>query len=90
MPRCDSRPQNALPVADVNPAVELDAHLLEVRDLLEAELLVQRDAGVVGERNPAKRGMDAACLERRDQFLVEPRADSPAPLVRSDVHRHFG
>lgn len=40
-----------LPVFDVDPFVELPAHFLEVRNSLEAKLLVQGDTHLIGEGN---------------------------------------
>ena len=44
---------------DVDPPAELVADLLEPADLVVAERLVQRDAGVVGERDARQHRVEA-------------------------------
>ena len=45
--RASNDSEHELPVGDVDPAAELEAHLLEFGDLGESQLLVKRNTGVV-------------------------------------------
>jgi transposase len=57
--------QDELPVADIDPPIELEAHSLEVGHLLEAELLVDRDTRLVGERDPGHDRVEAAARRKK-------------------------
>lgn len=57
--------EHDLPVRHVDPAVELVAHFFEVGDVLESELLVESQTGVVRQGDSADSGMYAARFESR-------------------------
>ena len=55
--RADMPLQQNLPIPNVDPAILFEADLLELRDLLETQALMQRDARWVGQRDSADHGM---------------------------------
>jgi hypothetical protein len=65
--------------------VELESGLAEVGDLLEAEFLVQRGAGGVGEGHTADDGVKAQRARRVDQMAVDFGAEAASGGVRREA-----
>ena len=65
------RLQDSLPIANINPLIELEPHLLKVRDLLKSKLLVEGDARVVWQCNAANHSVSAQSMKDREEFAVE-------------------
>src|SRR5262249_37913377 len=69
------RREVALPSSHIDPSAELETHTALDSGKREAELLVQRDAGVVGKRDPGDRRHHALSLEQiemgREQLSPE-------------------
>src|SRR5688572_7378673 len=87
--QAQSRRDDQLPVADINPAIELVAHFTKQGSLRESEFLVKRNAGVVGQGNAADRGMNARRAEKSQQLAVKRRTKTLANMSWPDVHRRF-
>ena len=80
--------QQQLPVPNIHPFVELEAHLIETGALNEAELLVEGDACLVGEGNAAYRNVNATSTQIVNKDAVKLRSNA---LPRGDVvQRHRG
>ncbi len=58
--------QSALPVSHIDPAIELEAHLFEVSDLLETPLLMKRYARLIRQGNRADNSVDASIFQDRE------------------------
>src|SRR6187455_3879674 len=66
----------------IEPATLLEADLLEVGDLFEAELGVESEAARLIGVDPAEHGVVTDFLRQPEQFRQDKTADSPAlPLV---------
>ena len=52
--------KNKLPVTNIEPAILLPAHLLEVSDFGETETLMQSDTGDVGQRDSSHDAVDGS------------------------------
>src|SRR5687767_9741907 len=61
-PRSVSSLQHQLPIANVDPTVELSADFLEVGNFLESQLLMERNAACVGQSDAADRSVKAGAL----------------------------
>src|ERR1700741_4253590 len=85
-----SSSQELLPLAHVDAAVEFPAYLAESPDRREAELLVEPDALRIRQRDAADRAVQAACLHRGEQRLVERAAETAALRVGREVDRALG
>src|SRR5262245_57915050 len=81
--------KNQLPVADVDPAAELESDFAEVSVLAEAEPLVQRDARGIRQRDAAGDVVDVLLSQRGEQRSVELRADPAPQVIGRDVDRAF-
>ena len=66
--------EQQLPVAHVDPSVLFEPNTLEMRHLLEAHALVQRDAGIVRKRDPADDGNTSASGRERTLAAAELRS----------------
>jgi hypothetical protein len=51
---------------------------------------VERDARLVGERDPGDRDLNALARQQREQGSVERAADTPPTPALADVDRHVG
>src|SRR4029077_1433377 len=70
---------------DIPVAAEFAALLGEMGDSLEAETLVQRDRGWVGQRDPGVGAMYVLVLERLEQLRIELRSGPVSHRARSQV-----
>src|SRR6478735_1110653 len=77
--------QLQLPPADVAPGAVLPADLAVEASLLEAEALVQGDAGLVGEGDAGAGHAEAALAQALEEVLVEGAADAATTLSVGDV-----
>src|SRR5262245_35487397 len=66
----DAPLEGTLPIADIYPPVELEAHLLEVGHFGKTVLLMQGDARLVGQCDSGHDSMDASGLKYREQPIV--------------------
>jgi hypothetical protein len=56
--------KQALPVSDIDPPVELEADLAEMRDVRESQPLVQANARLIGQCDAANCGVVASILQQ--------------------------
>src|SRR5690348_12464810 len=82
--------EQQLPIAHVDPAILLEAHALEVRDLLESHALVKRDASIVRKRDSAYYGLHRARAQRFDQCDVQRAAQTLSLAGRVEIHGRLG
>src|SRR5680860_25876 len=90
-----SRVVRELPVADVDPSIELVAHCGKVGDLAHAEALVESDGGLVRQGQHAQQSVDGGVgavfgcevLERREERRVQGRAQASSSCAGVNVDR---
>ncbi|WP_425493737.1 hypothetical protein [Noviluteimonas lactosilytica] len=79
---CQVYLKQQLPIADIDPSFLLEARTLEVRDLLEAQTFMQRDARVVRQRDAADHRLhsarNVADLDGSIRFYTELFAAQPS------------
>src|SRR5262245_52048226 len=72
------------------PLAVLPARVVERADVNEAELLVQRDAGVVGQRDAGDRRAKPTTWQLFEQRIVETAAEAAPNRVRREIHADLG
>src|SRR6185436_7968521 len=82
------RQELELPPADVAPGGCLEADVAVDADLLEAERLVEADAGVVRQGDAGAGDVEALLAQERTEMLVELAADAAAVVCGVDVDGH--
>ena len=63
-------PENELPVADVDPAIELESDFVEVRDFPEAKLLMQTHTRCIRQRDSTDHDVNAMRSQAAQQRSV--------------------
>ena len=81
--------QQQVKIDCVEPLVELPPDLVQVRNLLKAELLVQPDAGALVRGDVREDGAKTLSTGGGNQFREEPAPNSLAVKIRMHIDRVF-